>query len=237
MQAVILAGGLGTRLRPITEKVPKPMVLVGGKPFLEHEIRLLKKGGVDDFVVCVGYLGEMIVDYFGDGRSLGTSIRYSSDGPELLGPAGALRGAQPLLEDSFLVTYGDSYLMADYGKVMKALGGSDRLGLMTVLRNYNRYGRSDIVVKDGFVVEYDKVNQSEGMVWINFGIAALRREALALIPPGRKCGEEEFYGKLVARGQLLAFEVKNRFYGIGDEASLREFERLVPRLAKGIEPD
>jgi N-acetyl-alpha-D-muramate 1-phosphate uridylyltransferase len=227
LQAVILAGGLGKRLGDLTKAVPKPMVLVEGRPFLEHEVGLLKLSGVEDFVLCVGYLGEIVEGYFGDGAKWGVTIRYSYDGPRLLGPAGALKRAEPLLKDRFFVTYGDAYLRADYRRLMAALVDSGRLGVMAVYENHGRYGKSDLLVSDGFVTRYDKRGQPGEMEWVNFGISALRKEALELVAAGRECGEEEFYGKLIERGELAAFPIDDRFYEIGTPQSLKEFERFI----------
>jgi NDP-sugar pyrophosphorylase family protein len=225
MQAAILVGGLGTRLGSLTQSVPKPMVVVGGKPFLEHEIGLLKACGIGDFVLCVGYLGEKVEAHFGDGSRWGVRVRYSYDGPKLLGPAGALKRATPLLDEFFFVTYGDAYLRADYRGMMKTLVDSGRLGAMAVYENHNKYGRSDVAVRGGRVVRYDKTGS--GMDWVNFGVSALRKRALSLIPPDKECGEEEFYGELIKRKELLAFPVGERFYEIGTPASLKEFERFI----------
>jgi N-acetyl-alpha-D-muramate 1-phosphate uridylyltransferase len=225
MQAAILVGGLGTRLGPMTQSVPKPMVVVAGKPFLEHEIGLLKRRGIRDFVLCVGYLGEKVEAHFGDGGRLGVRVRYSYDGPKLLGPAGALKRAEPLLEELFFVTYGDAYLRADYRGMMRALVASGKLGAMAVYENHNKYGKSDVALSEGLVVRYDK--KGGGMEWVNFGVSALRKRALSLIPPGRECGEEEFYGELIKRRELVAFPVGDRFYEIGTPDSLKEFERFI----------
>jgi NDP-sugar pyrophosphorylase family protein len=233
LQAVILAGGLGTRLGRLTRTVPKPMVLVDGKPFVEYEIALLRANGVDDLVLCVGYLGEVIEEHLGDGRGFGVRIRYAYDGPELLGPAGALKRAAPLLQDSFFVTYGDAYLRADYRKIMSRLLESGALGLMTVYKNDDRHGKSDLVVKGGCVVRYDKNSRVRGMKWINFGVSALRKQALRAISPGGYCGEEEFYGELIGRRELLAYAVRRRFYEIGTPAALGEFERFISRRGAG----
>ena len=227
MQAAILVGGLGTRLGRLTQGVPKPMVLVNGKPFLEHEIGLLKRSGIGDFVLCVGHLGEKVEGYFGDGKKWGVNVRYSRDGPRLLGPAGALKGAEPLLEETFFVTYGDAYLRADYESIMNALVDSGKLGVMAVYENHNRYGKSDVTVRENHVVRYDKSGQVRGMDWVNFGVSALRRRALALIQSGKECGEEEFYGELIKRDELLAFPVKERFYEIGSPGALREFQQFI----------
>ena len=223
MQAAILAGGLGTRLRPLTAKVPKTMAPVDGRPFLEYELELLASHGVDDIVLCVGYLGEMVRGHFGDGSKFGVRIRYSSEGDRLLGPIGALKAAERMLRETFFVTYGDAYLRLDYRRMMDALLEQEELGLMAVYRNEGRLGRSDVVVEGGFVTAYDKVNSRPGMAWINFGVTALRRDALASVATGRVCDEPTFYGGLVERRQLRAFETAERFYEIGTERSLAEF--------------
>ena len=227
MQAAILVGGLGTRLGGLTKNVPKPMIPVRGRPFLEHELALLRRSGIDDFVLCVGYLGESVEAHFGDGGRFGVRVRYSRDGPKPLGPAGALKRAEPLLDDRFFVTYGDAYLRADYRGLMCTLVDSGALGVMAVFENHDRHGRSDVEVDEGRVVRYDKRGTRGQMDWINFGVSALRRDALEVIPGGRSCGEEEFYGELIRRRELLAFPVKERFYEIGTPESLGEFERFL----------
>ena len=234
MQAVILAGGLGTRQRPVTEAIPKAMISVAGRPFIDHQIELLRGCGIDDFVLCVGYLGSLIEEHLGSGESLGVRVRYSWDGPELLGPAGALKRATGLVQDRFFVTYGDAYLRAPYQKVMRALVSSRRAGLMTVYRNEGRYGTSDVATRAGLVTRYDKHDITGKLRWINFGLSALRRRALELIPAGRPCGEEEFYGALVKRRQLAAFEVRERFYEIGTPSSLAEFESFLAGRSRSV---
>jgi NDP-sugar pyrophosphorylase family protein len=227
MQAVILAGGMGTRLRPLTDSVPKTMVKVLGKPFLEREIGLLRAGGVEDFVLCVGYKAEKVREHFGDGGGLGVKIAYSYDGPKLLGGVGALKKAEAMLRERFFVTYGDAYLRLDYGAMMDAFVASGRLGMMAVYHNRNKHGNSDLVVEQGYVTRYDKRAAGKGLEWINFGISALQKEALALVPEGLEYGEEEFYGELIRRGELASFPVRRRFYEIGSPSALKEFETFL----------
>jgi NDP-sugar pyrophosphorylase family protein len=228
MQAVIMAGGLGTRLGPLTREVPKPLVLVNGVPFMELELRHLRENGVDEIVICVGYLGELVETTIGDGTRFGLTARYSFDGPELLGVAGALKNAERLLRDTFLVTYGDSFLTLDYRALMERLSRSKALGVMAVYRNEGRHGRSDVDVRGGRVVAYDKGGERK-LRWINFGVTALKKQALVRVPRGRVCGEEEFYGRMISRRELLAFPVKKRFYEIGTPESLREFEKFAAK--------
>jgi len=227
LQAVILAGGLGTRLRPLTLKVPKAMVDINGKPFLEIKLREMVSRGIRDYVFCVGYLGNVIEDYFGDGGRFGARIRYSYDGEELLGPIGALKKAEGMLNDEFLVTYADNYVPMNYFGLMERLKGS-AIGVMAVLHNFNRWGKSDIHVRDGLVTGYSK-NSNSGFEWINYGIFALKKSALEFAHSG---SEEEFFGELIKRKELLAYEVSERFYDIGSPSGLEEFRKFI--LTKSI---
>ena len=146
MQAVVLAGGLGTRLRPLTQQIPKSLVPVCGRPFIEYQIDLFRTEGVCDLVLCVGHLGHLIEEHLGDGRRFGVRIHYSHEGHRLLGTAGAIKTAEPHLEDVFLVQYGDSYLPVDYRAVMARFRQHDTPGLMVVYRNHDRWDRSNVGV-------------------------------------------------------------------------------------------
>lgn len=227
MQAVVLSGGRGTRLGHLTDGVPKPMVTVAHRPFLEHELVLLAHHDITDVVLCLGYLGDQVLEYFGSGKALGMHLEYSWDGDRPLGPIGALKHAEPLLEPAFLTIYGDAYLRLDYQGLMDSLLASDRLGTMAVLHNHDRYGPSDLRVVDGVVEEYDKQHHRPDLDWVNFGVSALRRDALRLVRPDHFCDEETFYRALIARRQLGAFEVTNRFYEIGSPAGLEQFREYV----------
>jgi len=214
-------------LRPLTETVPKVLIQVRGRPFVDYQLDLLRKNGIVDLVFCVGYLGDEVEKHLGDGHAFGCKVVYSHDGPHPLGPAGALKRAEHLLHGQFFVTYGDAYLRAPYGHLMDALSTSGKLAVMAVYKNSNRFGKSDVAVEGGAVVRYDKKTTSEGMDWINYGVTVLRKEALDLIPGGRFCDEETFYGALIERKELLAFPVQERFYEIGTPASLSEFEAFL----------
>src|SRR6266576_473076 len=157
----ILAGGLATRLWPVTEKIPKALLEVAGQPFLAHQLRLLQSAGIHKAVLCLGYRGEMIEQEFGNGSRLGVELSYSFDGPELLGTGGAIRKALPLLDQRFLVLYGDSYLPIDYAGPVRAFLGSGKPGLMTVFRNEGRWDTSNVVFADGVITNYDKKEQTQ----------------------------------------------------------------------------
>ncbi len=223
----ILAGGLATRLRPLTEKVPKLLLEVAGEPFFSHQLRLLKENGLTRLVLCVGYLGEMIVERYGDGAAWGVRIDYSFDGPKLLGTGGALIRALPLLGDAFYVLYGDSYLPIDYRDVGRAFLASGRQGLMTVYENRERYDASNVWFADGRIKVYDKRNKVPQMQHIDYGLGLLRTDALAGWPRDAVVDLADVYGRLVARGELAGYEVKQRFYEIGSAGGLRELDELL----------
>jgi len=227
MQAVILAGGLATRLRPLTGEIPKSLIQIQGKPFLEYQLDLLKKGGINHILVCVGYLGEQIEDYFGDGRKFEVTMNYSYEREQLLGTAGALKNADRLLGDEFFVLYGDSYLFLDFAAVMLYFKKFDKLGLMAVYKNYDRYDTSNVAVVGNLVKEYSKNRKTRDMVYIDYGASILRKEALELVPANQVYSLGEFTAQLAKREQLLAYEVSERFYQIGSFEGLKEFERYV----------
>ena len=227
MQMLILAGGLGTRLRPLTDRLPKCMVPAEGKPFLEHQLRLLVSRGVRDIVLCLGYLGERVLEYFGNGHRFGVNLTYAWERDGLLGTAGAIRNAEALLAPEFFVAYGDSYLLLDYRAIMKRFRESDAAAMMVVYRNEDRLERSNVVMRDRQVIAYDKTTRLPGMKWINEGLSVLRRRSLKLIPPGIPFSQEQFFQMLARRRQLLAYETQQRFYEIGSPQGLQEFRRLV----------
>lgn len=227
LPVAILAGGLATRLRPITEKVPKLLIDVAGEPFFSHQIRMLKKAGLSRVVLCIGYLGEMIVDRYGDGSKWGIRIDYSFDGPKLLGTGGALIRALPLLGEAFYVLYGDSYLPIDYLAVGRTFLDSGKLGLMTVYENRERYDTSNVWFADGRIKVYDKKHKVPQMHHIDYGLGLLRVSALDGSPRDEVVDLTTIYAHLVARNELAGYEVEQRFYEIGSPDGLRELDELL----------
>lgn len=230
MQAVVLAGGLGTRLWPVTRTVPKPMVPVAGAPYLEHQFRLLERQNITDLVVLTGHLGEQIEEYFGDGSRWGLSIRYSRE-PSPLGTGGALRLAAPLLAADFLILYGDSLLPIDYADVLERLRRSSAEGVLVVYNN----GLSDTSVRNniavdgaGMVTRYDKDSQNDPeLAYVEAGVLAFRRSIVDAIPEGVVSLEREVYPRLIARRLLLAYETRQRFFDIGTPERLRVIEEYL----------
>ena len=227
LPVAILAGGLATRLRPVTEKIPKLLVEVAAEPFFTHQLRLLKKNGLTRIVLCVGHLGGMIVDRYGDGSKWGVSIDYSFDGPKLLGTGGALIRALPKLGNAFYVLYGDSYLPIDYQAVGRAFAASDKLGLMTVFENRGAYDASNVWFEDGRIRLYSKKEKPPQMRHIDYGLGVFRAAALADQPRDAVVDLAAVQAGLCARGELAGYEVKERFYEIGSPAGLQELDALL----------
>jgi NDP-sugar pyrophosphorylase family protein len=233
MPAVILAGGLAMRLRPLTEPIPKALVEVAGRPFLWHQLQLLRKHGIRSVVLSVGYLGEKIQQTYGNGSDLGVSLEYSFDGPELLGTAGAIRKALPLLPEHFFVLYGDSYLTCDYRSVEHAFRRSDLPGMMTVYRNEDLFDASNVEYDGSRILRYDKKERTPAMHHIDYGLGAFRRNVFAELPGGEKCDLAAVYQRLLREGNLGAFEVHERFYEIGSPEGLRDTEAFLKTEAGG----
>ncbi len=227
MQAIILAGGLGTRLRPISETIPKALVPVAGRPFIEYQIELFHSCGVRDLIICTGHLGHLIEEHLGDGHRFDVSIQYGYERDQLLGTAGAIKNVEPLLEDAFFVQYGDSYLLVDYRKVMAYFRQHDAPGLMVVYKNHDRLDRSNVVVDGDRVCVYDKSRKWPDMVFIDYGVSTFRREAFARITGGMATDLSTVHQALIDHRQLLAYEASHRFYEVGSHEGLREFDSFV----------
>jgi len=229
MQTVILAGGLGTRLKPITRDVPKPMVPVLGRPFLEHQIEMLCRNDLTDILLLVGYRGEQVQEYFGTGHPWDVRISYSFE-PEPLGTGGALRNAEKLLEEVFLLVYGDSYLPINYRDVAAAFRASGAAGMLVVYDNEKdtTVPRNVALGADGRVVRYEKNSHNPALRHVEAGVLAFRREVVGLIEPGRKVSlEEEIFPLLIEEGRLAGYVTRQRFYDIGTPERLATFEAFL----------
>ncbi len=222
----ILAGGLATRLRPLTEQVPKALIPVAGEPFIAHQLRLLHSHGFRSVVLCVGYLGEMIEQEIGDGAAFGMQVRYCYDGPKLLKTGGALAQALPLLGKTWFMLYGDSYLRIDYGAVYETYLASGKPALMTVLENHNAWDRSNVLFKDGQIVKYDKHAPLPEMHHIDYGLSVFESAVFAG-KEGQTFDLSDLQSELAAKGQMAGYLAEHRFFEIGSPSGLRELETYL----------
>jgi len=227
---VILAGGPATRLYPVTQRIPKAMLELAGKPFIGHQLELLRERGVVRIVICAGYLGEQIMRFVRDGADFGLSVNYSFDGARLLGTGGALKKALPLLDDVFFVMYGDSYLTTDFGPIVEYFFSHKKKGLMTVFRNQNNWDRSNIVYENGRIIRYDKNNTTENMNYIDYGLTLLRKTCLVDTEDDKAWDLADLYKELVNNGEMLGYEVAQRFYEIGSFRGLEETRNYLEEL-------
>lgn len=227
VQAVILAGGLGTRLRPITYDIPKPMVPINGRPFLEYQIELLLNQGIKDIVLCVGYLREKIIEHFKDGADFGVNIQYSIE-KEPIGTGGALRNAGGFIEDWFFLLNSDTYLNFDYMKAAEVLLDTDRTGLIVVYSNRDKIAANNISLKNNIVLNYDKNTENPEMNGVDAGVSVYRKNVLKYIPPKHPVSfETEVVPLLIAEGQLLGWLIDERFYDIGTPEMIKIMEEVL----------
>lgn len=233
----ILAGGLATRMRPHTKSVPKSLLAVDGEPFLAHQLRLLVKQGIEDVVICCGYLGKQIEAFVRDGSRFGCRVRYSYDGDIQLGTGGALRRALPLLGARFIVMYGDSYLLADPARAWKAFVACGQPALMTVLRNDCQWEANNIVIRDGRVVCYDKHKRTPDMRYIDYGLSVMQASVFNGWQDGEQFDLADVMSRLAAERKLAAYEVQGRFYEIGSPQGFRATEEMLRGLRKSMESE
>ena len=229
LPVAILAGGLATRLRPVTQKIPKSLVDVAGRPFAEHQVALLHQHGITDIVFLVGHLGQMVEEALGDGTRFGVRLRYVFDEPQQLGTGGAIRRALSGLDDPFFVLYGDSYLECDYAAVERTFEASGQPALMTVCRNDDRWDRSNVLYHEGRIVAYDKQARVPAMRHIDYGLGAFRKDAFAPYAEGEAFDLAAVYRRLLDEGRLAGFDVPGRFYEIGSPAGLEETREYLAR--------
>jgi MurNAc alpha-1-phosphate uridylyltransferase len=230
LPVAILCGGLGTRMRSIAAEGPKALISVGGDPFIYHQLRWLAAHGIADVVLCVGFGADVIRGAVGDGTQFGLNVAYSDDGEHLRGTAGSLAHALPFLGARFLVMYGDSLLQCDPIRVAQDFVNSDAAGLMTVLRNDDRWLPSNVRVEDSYVVGYDKKAPLGTMTHIDYGLNAFSARSFADIDSHRPVDLADVHTSLVRSKSLRAFTVIDRFYEIGSPQGLAETERFLAEI-------
>lgn len=227
LPVIILAGGMATRLYPVTRNVPKAMIHICGRPFIDHQLRLLQEKGISEVILCIGNLGSNIEEFVGDGARWGLSVRYSYDGTTLLGTGGAVKKAAGLLDGAFFIMYGDSYLDIDYQSVAMHFLSSGFPVLMTVFRNRNSMDVSNILMINGRIAKYSKTECDPSMEYIDYGLIAMRKEILDGYPSGTPFDLSGVLSEAVAKEAVIPFEVKQRFFEIGSFQGILETEDYI----------
>ncbi len=222
-QAVILCGGQGTRMRPFTYTAPKSMFPIGGKPFLEYLLLLLKQNDIIDILLLVGYLHENIKDYFGDGSTWGLKIKYSYLPPDA--DTGArLKNAFKHLNHHFLLLYADNFWPLRLSELIKLYQEKNLLALVTVYSNVDHYSQNNILVEDGLAKVYDRKRQISGLNGVDIGFFILKKEVLHLLPESNSSFEDIAIPELVKQKQLAGFYTHHRYYGLSNLERVKNIE-------------
>ncbi len=225
MQIAIICGGLATRLGVIAKDIPKSMIKINGKPFLQHQIEMLKKQNITNIILCVGHLSEKIESYFGNGDKYGVNLKYSYD--KQLGPIGAIKNAEKLLENEFFIMYGDSYIFIDFKKMYDFYKNKNKLICMAVYKNENKYDKSNLIVEENSVIGHKDSNIKKEAKYIDYGTSIFNKKSLSAIPKNTFISTEEFFKKMIEKKEISAYVVNKRFYHIGNPEALEEFSNFI----------
>jgi NDP-sugar pyrophosphorylase family protein len=225
---VILAGGLATRMRPLTEKLPKSLLEVSGEPFIIHQLRYLKLQGITKVIICAGYLGEMIEALVNNGEAFGLNVQYSFDGQKPLGTGGAIKKSLSKLENNFFVLYGDSFLPINFYDVQDVYIKNNNKALMTIIKNDNQWDKSNVRYESGKLIEYNKKNPKQNMKYVDYGLAVLNKSIFSVFP--EIFDLSDLYHDLSLRDDLAGYETNQRFYEIGSMQGLKETENYLKFL-------
>jgi N-acetyl-alpha-D-muramate 1-phosphate uridylyltransferase len=235
LQVVVLAGGFGTRMRPYTERLPKALLPVCGRPFVDWQLAWLRQQGVRHVTFCVGHLAEALVAHVQGGAGRQLTIDFVHDGDRPLGTGGALRRAldSGCLGERFFVLFGDSYLRVRLDDVERAWQSSGKPAIMTVLRNAGRWDTSNVMYAKGVVELYDKSRadvMGERMHWIDYGLSGLSRDVVRRrISAGGPADLGDLMNALSKEKELAGYPVRSRFYEVGSPQGLRDLERFLCR--------
>jgi NDP-sugar pyrophosphorylase family protein len=225
----ILAGGLATRLLPITNDIPKSMIKIKGRPFIDWQLELVANSGIKKVVLCVSHRSEMIKNHVGNGSNYNLEVLYSHDGARQMGTGGAIIEALPMLGSEFMVMYGDSYLAIDYEKISSVFLALNIPGLLTVFRNENRYDKSNILFDGDLIQEYSKNNPKPNYHYIDYGLSCFKASVFNSNLSQDPIDLADFYTQLSVQGRLGGYEVKNRFYEIGSVEGIKDFSYFIER--------
>lgn len=224
LPVVILAGGMGKRLYPMTQTIPKSLILVARKAFIIHQLEYLREQGVKEVILCVNHLGEMIQNIIGNGENFSIKISYSYDGLISLGTDGAIVKSLPLLGDKFFILYGDTFLPINFNEIAETYKLNKMKVLMTVFKNENKWDKSNVMFCNNRLIKYDKYNPTEEMNYIDYGLSVVAASVFKDYSIGKNFDLADVYKNLSGSNNLAGFEVYERFYDIGSLSGFQETE-------------
>jgi NDP-sugar pyrophosphorylase family protein len=224
---VILAGGFGTRLGNLTQNIPKSLIPICGRPFIDWQIECIRDTGVTDFLVCIGHLGDQISNHLGDGKKFGVNIEFSSDGPTKLGTGGAILAAISKLPDNFMITYGDSYLPTNFRKIGNHFLGIKARALMTICDNKENFEKSNCYFKDGLIQLYSKNDSSKEMDYIDYGLSILNKSVFESRRVNSSFDLADLFEELSISSNLIGYEIQERYYEVGSVQGIKNLENYL----------
>jgi len=228
---VVLAGGLATRLRPVSETIPKSLIPINDAPFVMHQLALLKKSGFKNVHFCLGYLGQLVEDAILQSEYINSiNITFSYDGDKLLGTGGAVRKILNELPDNFFITYGDSYLDIDYKEIENYFNRNkknDTTSLMTVFKNEGKWDTSNVIFENNKILLYSKRIKDPKMQYIDYGLGILAKNNFKGFPENENFDIAEIYEKLSIDKNLLGLETIRRFYEVGSFSGIEDISNYI----------
>jgi NDP-sugar pyrophosphorylase family protein len=230
---MILAGGLATRLYPITEKIPKSMIPVNGAPFIYWQMKLLEEAGFDKFILCVSHKSQEIKNYLKDGSKFGVEVIYSEDGEKLLGTGGAILKATRFVDEKFAVLYGDSYLPLDYKLAERYFLEINKPAMMTIFKNDNIFDQSNVLYVNHSIVEYKK-KLNDDYKHIDYGLSFFTKSVFQKYPTETNFDLAEVCENLAENAELAGYEVFERFYEIGSLQGIQDLETHLKENPNGF---
>ena len=230
---VILAGGLATRLKPLTEKIPKAVVKVAGLPFIFWQLQLLKKQNFKNVIISTGYLGEKIKSLVGNGNKFGLKISYENDGEKLLGTGGALKKMLDKLPEYFFVMYGDTFLPINFKIIENKFLKIKKKNLMVVLKNNNKWANSNVSYENHQIISYSNKSQNKDLSYIDYGLSILCKKSFLDIEE-KTFGLEKIFLKLISQNKLFGHKTNKRFYEINTVSSLKVTEVFLEKNKKNL---
>ncbi len=245
MQCVILAGGLGTRMKSVSGDLPKALLPVGEQTFVDLQLQWLKLLGISRAIMALGYGGEEIRTHIEArrGNGLYPEMEYRFDGKEFLGTGGAIKNAQDLLENDFLVTYGDSFLLLDAAALFESHRRGKYGATMSIYRNKGSGDTSNVLYAGGVIKAYDKINLTPAMEHIDYGMSVLQKNYFLEHATAQKFDLASLLGQACSDGRLGAYEAREMFFEVGSPAGYQRFVEFMaqnnydlPKLKKELKP-
>ena len=226
---LVLAGGLATRLRPYSNNLPKSLIKIGDKPFIDIQLEKLFEEGVKNVVLCIGKFGKKIKSHVGDGSKYGLNIKFSDEGENLLGTGGAIVNALDKIQENFFVLYGDSLLQISFFEVEKFFLSQRKPALMTIFKNNDDFDKSNVEYLDGEILLYSKSNINKKMNYIDYGLSIFNKSVFKNYVKGEKFDISDLMESLSIKGELSSYKTNKRFYEIG---SIKGYKELKEKFEK-----